>query len=283
MNTKLLSVISLLVLAGCEFNEDFCTRDGELIAFSHFDGEDSPPPPYEQRYLRAYCNTDDALQTNFTQDTLRWKIPQGKYNFIFYTGDYRLENGNDYHESILRALTDTVNGRVRISIPQKVCHVSLFSKELKYRESVWQQISPSLFTQQLHIRLSLSGNISPISSIEGEISDAACGKFLVSRNRTGAADIVCHFKRTDNGTWTSSLHTFGFMPSDNNILTLDFKMKEEYSFYSERKKIDLSKYLKSFDGPELYLELSVGVGTEITIKEPIAIPKWEDSPEIVLP
>lgn len=53
-------LISLAVLAaalaGCDFNEDFCTRNGELVAWCDFSGISVPPPVPEERHLTAYCN-----------------------------------------------------------------------------------------------------------------------------------------------------------------------------------------------------------------------------------
>lgn len=56
-------LISLAVLAaalaGCDFNEDFCTRNGELVAWCDFSGISVPPPVPEERHLTAYpADTD---------------------------------------------------------------------------------------------------------------------------------------------------------------------------------------------------------------------------------
>lgn len=279
MNIRYFFILPLL-LSSCDFNEDFCIRDGELIAFPRFKEEHETPPPYERRFMSAYGNTSETLQTAFTQDTLRWKIPQGKYKFIFHTGNYIVGNKDDYYESRLIAHTDTVDGIVKIAEPQIACYTSLFDSELKYQQPVTEIFTPQLFTQRLNIKLKLSGNIKPLAAISGEISGAATEKYLVSQNRSGCADIALQFKEINNSDsiWTASINTFGFNPAVPNIFKIKCEMVPEDTVFNETQKIDLTPYLKDFNEPELSLEMRIRIGKEIVISEPIPILNWEDYP-----
>lgn len=281
MNIRYFFILPLL-LSSCDFNEDFCIRDGELIAYAKFK-EDVTPPPYESRFMRAYG--PETSQTSFTQDTLRWEIPQGEYKFIFFTGNYNVGNKFNYYESKLIAQTDTVAGIVKIAEPQLACYTSLFDSELKYQRPVTEIFTPQLFTQRLNIKLKLSGNIKPLKSISGEISGTATEKFLVSRNKTGCADIALRFKEINDSDsiWTESINTFGFNPAVPNIFKIKCEMVPEDTVFNETQKIDLTPYLKDFNEPELSLEMRIRIGKEIVISEPIPILNWEDYPEIVLP
>lgn len=281
MNIRYFFILPFL-LSSCDFNEDFCIRDGELIAYPKFK-EDVTPPPYESRFMRAYG--PETSQTSFTQDTLRWKIPQGEYKFIFFTGNYNVGNKCDYYESKLIAQTDTVKGVVKISEPQLACYTSLFDSKLKYQRPVTEIFTPQLFTQRLNIKLKLSGNIKPLKSISGEISGTATEKFMVSKNKTGCADIALWFKEINDSDsiWTESINTFGFNPAVPNIFRIECEMVPEDTVFNETQKIDLTPYLKDFNEPELSLEMRIRIGKEIVISEPIPILEWEDYPEIVLP
>ena len=80
--------VLVIALSGCDFNEDFCIRNGELVAWCDFSGIKEPLPIPAQRHMIAFPlgHTDipSGTETAFTQDTLRWSIPQGEYRFLFY-------------------------------------------------------------------------------------------------------------------------------------------------------------------------------------------------------
>ena len=108
---KLTSLAVLVTaLSGCDFNEDFCIRDGELVAWCDFSGIKEPLPIPAQRHMIAFPlgHTDipSGTETAFTQDTLRWSIPQGEYRFLFYTGNYKVSDIQNYHEACLTVQTD---------------------------------------------------------------------------------------------------------------------------------------------------------------------------------
>lgn len=90
------------MLGGCNFNEDFCIREGELVAWCDFSGiKEKPPVPQERHVIPFGTDVPYSEGTTFTQDTLRWSLPQGAYRFLFYTGNYELLDRNDYHETRL--------------------------------------------------------------------------------------------------------------------------------------------------------------------------------------
>ena len=112
------------ILSSCGFNEDFCIRNGELVAWCDFSGIRETPPVPEERHIIAFPSGMDipsGEQMTFTQDTLRQSIPQGEYQFLFYTGNYEVSDIRDYHEARLMARTDTLEGEVYISGVQKFC------------------------------------------------------------------------------------------------------------------------------------------------------------------
>ena len=98
-----------IMLGGCNFNEDFCIREGELVAWCDFSGiKEKPPVPQERHVIPFGTDVPYSEGTTFTQDTLRWSLPQGAYRFLFYTGNYELLDRNDYHETRLSVRTDTI-------------------------------------------------------------------------------------------------------------------------------------------------------------------------------
>lgn len=116
MNINANRLISLALLAatmgGCDFNEDFCIRNGELVVWCDFAGiTDIPPVPQDRHVIAFGADVPPGEGTTFTQDTLRWSLPQGDYRFLFYTGSYEVVDAGDYHEARLIADTDTVGGR----------------------------------------------------------------------------------------------------------------------------------------------------------------------------
>lgn len=75
---------------------------------------------------------------------------------------------------------------------------------------------------------------------------------------------------------------FGFSPEEN-VLVVETRMNEEDSAFNESQSIDLTPYLRGFDGDEISLELDLHIGKELEIGEPVIIPDWEDTPEIEFP
>ena len=118
-----------IMLGGCNFNEDFCIREGELVAWCDFSGiKEKPPVPQERHVIPFGTDVPYSEGTTFTQDTLRWSLPQGAYRFLFYTGNYELLDRNDYHETRLSVRTDTIDGEAHLSEVQKFCCSSAFSE-----------------------------------------------------------------------------------------------------------------------------------------------------------
>ena len=144
------------ILSSCEFNEDFCIRNGELVAWCDFSGIRETPPVPEERHIIAFPSGMDipsGEQMTFTQDTLRQSIPQGEYQFLFYTGNYEVSDIRDYHEARLMARTDTLEGEVYISGVQKFCCSAGFGQRLEYQRPKRVPITPSAFVQRLKIQI----------------------------------------------------------------------------------------------------------------------------------
>lgn len=85
--------------------------------------------------------------------------------------------------------------------------------------------------------------------------------------------------RGETDRWETGLYAFGFNPSADNNLTIRVEMEDEDSAFNEQQTIDLTPWLRGFDGDELSLELDLHIGKELTIDDPVIIPEWEDTPE----
>ena len=159
-----------IMLGGCNFNEDFCIREGELVAWCDFSGiKEKPPVPQERHVIPFGTDVPYSEGTTFTQDTLRWSLPQGAYRFLFYTGNYELLDRNDYHETRLSVRTDTIDGEAHISEVQKFCCSSAFSERLEYRNPKRVRIQPAAFVQKLNIKINVSGNTVPLSGLKSTL------------------------------------------------------------------------------------------------------------------
>ena len=88
------------MLGGCNFNEDFCIREGELVAWCDFSGikESRLSPRKDTSSLsERMCRIPKEQRSH--RITLRWSLPQGAYRFLFYTGNYELPGQEYYHET----------------------------------------------------------------------------------------------------------------------------------------------------------------------------------------
>jgi hypothetical protein len=275
-------LIAVGSMSSCDFNEDFCVRDGELVAYCDFTNiKEEPPLPY-LRHVVSFQGNCSNERTTFTQDTLRWNIPQGDYKFIFYTGEYQIENLDNYYECKLSTLTDSIDNRAYIIGKQKYCCSVIFNETLEYQNPKVVKIVPWNFVQKINVKLTVEGNIEHISSISGELSGISTSRYLYSHELSGSATVCESF--TKSGTsWTScanSIYVFGISP-DTNILKVIVKMDEEYQAFNEEQEIDLSGELKAFTDDEITLDLTLHIGKELILNS-VTITDWEDTPETEL-
>ena len=218
-----------------------------------------------------------------SQDTLRWSLPQGETTvFLFYTGSYEVVDAGDYHEARLIADTDTVGGEACISGVQKFCCSALFQRtsgipEISEGGDPPRRIRPKTERPAERVR-----QHSPSErGCMGRLSGVSTARYLVSRERTGNAKAAVTFARKggDGLMGETGLYAFGFNPSADNNLTIRVEMEDEDSAFNEQQTIDLTPWLRGFDGDELSLELDLHIGKELTIDDPVIIPEWEDTPE----
>ena len=277
-------IIASGFISSCDFNEDFCIRPGELVAYCDFSNiKEEPPLPYLRHVIPFQGNVSANEGTTFTQDTLRWSIPQGEYNFFFYTGEYKIENLDNYHECMLTVKTDTIDGRAYIAEKQKYCCSAMFNEKLVYQNPKVVKIQPWSFVHKINIILNVTGNVNPISSITGELSGISTSRYLYSRETSGSAVVNEPFVKTESN-WqncNNSIYVFGISRADANILRVSVKMNEENQIYDEVQEIDLSDKLKSFTSDEITLDITLHVGKELVLNK-VTIVDWEEQPETEL-
>lgn len=274
-------IICSTFISSCNFNEDYCIRPGELVAFCNFSNiKEEPPLPYQRHVIpfQGIVSTNEG--TTFTQDTLRWSIPQGEYSFIFYTGEYTVENLDNYHECKLSVRTDTVDGRAYIAEKQKYCCSAIFDQKLEYQNPKIVEIIPWNFAKKINIHLNVEGNINNITEISGDLSGVCTSRYLYSRETSGSANVNEPFVKT-GANWQNcenSIYVFGMSPADANILKINVKMDEENQAFNEVQEIDLSTVLQGFEADEITINLKLHVGKELTLDN-VTISEWEDHPE----
>ena len=72
-------------------------------------------------------------------------------------------------------------------------------------------------------------------------------------------------------------------PAAENILAVEVLMKEEDSVFNERQSVDLTPYLRGFDGDEISLELDLHIGRELEIGGRSSSRTGTDTPETEFP
>lgn len=284
LNKKIPAAIALascLLLPSCDFDEDFCTRYGELIAYCDWENitEKAPLPPL--RHVIPFQGNASIQETKtFTQDTLRWQLPRGDYRFVFYTGDYQVNRLDDYYECNLSVPTDTVNGKAYITAVQKYCCSSAFNEKLEYQESKTHKITPWNFVSKVNLKLNVTGNVQPLSRISYELDGLSTSRYLVSREKSGSAILPGEFKK-EGSTWNSSFYLFGVYPDTDNILTVKVEMDNDNEIFNEIRTIDLSQHLRPLNDDEITLEIDFEVGKGMKV-ETVTIADWIDCPETEL-
>ena len=99
----------------------------------------------------------------------------------------------------------------------------------------------------------MSGNTVPLSGLNCTLSGISTAG-IWPPVRTGTASATASFAKKADNVWTAGLYVFGFSPAAENILAVEVLMKEEDSVFNERQSVDLTPYLRGFDGDEISLE-----------------------------
>lgn len=280
---KLLFASALLILTSCEFTEDFCIRPGELIAYCNWTKINEEPPIPESRHLIPFGtqNEDDII---FTQDTLRCSIPQGDYRFVFFTGNYTLENRHDFYEYKLSLQTDTIDGVAYLVDEPDYCCSAVFNEKLVYQQPKRVEMIPEPFVRRLNMKLNLSGNTKNISRVYTRIGGLSTSRYFYSKEVNGSAILSKDFKiyKTLDECYCS-LYTLGFNTYSGVPVTIGVEMSDSYAAYNEEKSIDITSFIKDNLSDEISLEINLKIGEELEIETPVEIDEWDDIPEIVLP
>lgn len=278
---------SMILLSSCNFNENYCTRYSELSMYCDLSDIEEPPIP-EFCHVISYGNAEGVgIQRKiFTQDTLRWVLQTGSYDFIFFSGNYKIDNIDNYHEVklVTPTIIDSISGNEYIIEPQMNCITSRFSEEIIYQQPKTTVIKPTPFLHRINIRLKLEGQSSIIKSIETRLSGVSTGKTIESRSLTGNATAVfeCYPDEGPENSWKNIFYAFGFNANMRNVYTINLVPYPGWEAYAQTCSVDLTPYLRNITQDVISLEMTVRVSDEIIVEEPIIIDKWEDYPDYEL-
>ena len=78
-----------IMLGGCNFNEDFCIREGELVAWCDFSGiKEKPPVPQERHVIPFGTDVPYSEGTTFTQVLARLLTHQKRPSHHTHTSSH---------------------------------------------------------------------------------------------------------------------------------------------------------------------------------------------------
>lgn len=276
------AILAACFLTSCDFSEDDCPRHGMLRAWCDFE-QVAPAfrPDYEECHLHAFGTREyDIPPATFSSDTLHWSLPRDTYDFVFYSGCYRVEDGCCPLKMRLAVPTKTVGEKEYIVEKQTYCTTSLFQKEVFYQKTTDAEIMPTQFVQRLNLKVNVIGDTQILESIQTELDGIYTNRCISSKNCYGQATVIdklSHVK--DTNSWIVSNWMFGFNPKIPNILSLHVRMNEENSQLNETQTVNLSHILAGNESPEVSVEIDLYIGKELTIGSVTTIPEWEDIPE----
>lgn len=283
MNTRniLLSVVAGALACSCNFSEDDCIRLGHLRAycnFSEIEAKDIPVPT--SRHLIAYGISDRTLSVpekkTFTQNTLKWSLPRGDYDFVFISGNNEIRNMQNYQECQVYSDTMEIDGQTFLTEKQTFVCKQLFREHFEYQKETVKEIVALPFTQTIVLRLHLSGNIAPLTGITSELDGIAVGKFVATEELSSEFATLTSDYIKQPGTeelWESTNYVLGINPTADNILRV---ITHTSDTSNDTYYIDLSSYLHGFDKYKITIDLNLVIGKSLTVDSPVIIEDWED-------
>lgn len=276
----LLSVAAGALACSCNFSEDDCIRLGHLRAYCNFaeiEAKDIPVPT--RRHLIAYGISDKTLELpekkTFTQDTLKWDLPRGDYDFIFLSGNNEIRNMQSYRDCQLYSAITEADGKIYLTEKQTFVCKQLFQEHFDYQKETVKEIITLPFTQTIIIRLHVSGNINPLTGITSELDGVAVSKFLVSNELSSeyATMTSDYIKEQEENIWVSTNYVLGINQSTDNVLRV---ITHTTDTSNDTYNIDLTPYLQGFDKYKMTIDLNLVIGKSLTIDSPVIIEDWAD-------
>ncbi len=275
-------------LSSCEFNEDFCVRDGILYATCDYSSISAgiyvePSTQHLIGYGRSVHTLSVSEPADFVTDTLEWKAPQGEYDFLLYAGKEGFDILNEKELQSCQAVAQTkeVNDKVYYSCDLPLISYNIFSDKLVYQQPTYREVKMKPLTQEVVIRLHLKGNqLDVIDSISSELGGVSLGRiFTTLQPSAGSAYISTVYNKdvSSEKLWEGSSNVLGFSETEANILRLFTKTTNNSDDIYE---MDLTSYLRGIRDYKIIINLDLSVGHKLELNQPIIIERWETGEQI---
>ena len=284
MNIKKIAQVFLAtaLLSSCEFNEDFCIRDGILYAtcdYSRIQTGVNVDPTIQHLigYGRSNQTQPVSPTADFVTDTLEWKAPQGNYDFLLYSGShgYSIQNQENMAKCAAHAKLRTENEKTYYAEELPLISYNIFSETLVYQQPVTKEADMKPLTQQIIIRLHLKGNeLDVLDSIYSELDGMSIGRSFQNRVTTQeSASVMTKYEKKDSDKklWEGTSHVMGISDGEDNIFRLYTKTSNNSD---DAYELDLSPYLKGIEQYKIIINLDFIVGKELEINVPVIVENW---------
>ena len=290
MNIKKITYVlfAIVLLSGCNFNEDFCIRDGVLYATCDYSRIETgvkidPTIQHLIGYGRSNQTQPVSPVADFVKDTLEWIAPQGNYDFILFSGadGYTVKGKEDMYTCAAYANLETVESNNYYAASLPMISYNIFSEKLVYQQPVTKEVDMKPLTQEIIVRLHLQGNqLNVLDSLYSELDGICVSRKFHSRETSKeTATIRTSYEKfdSDKKLWEGSSNVLGI--SDNHKII--FRLYTQTSNNSdETYDFDLTPYLKGVDQYKIIINLDLTVGRELELKSPIVVESWATGEQI---
>ena len=277
-----------VLFTSCDFNEDFCIRDGVLYAMCDYSRiETGVKIDPTTQHLIGYGRSNQTLPVSpvadFVTDTLEWIAPQGNYDFIVYSGadGYTIKGKEDMYTCAAYADLKTVDTKDYYAASLPMISYNIFSEELVYQQPVTKEVDMKPLTQEVIVRLHLQGNqLNVLDSLYSELEGICVGKELYSRvNSKETATVRTNYKTADSDKklWEGSSHILGISDNDKIVYKLFTRTSNNSD---ESYEFDLTPYLRGVNQYKIIINLELTVGRELELKSPILVESWETGEQV---
>lgn len=276
------------LLSACDFNEDFCIRDGILYATCDYSRIETgvkmdPTNQHLIGYGRSNQTRPVSPVADFVTDTLKWIAPQGNYDFILFSGTngYSVRGTEDMYTCSVYADLQKVESKNYYAVSLPMISYNIFSEKLLYQEPVTKEVTMKPLTQEIIVRLHLQGNqLNVLDSLYSEIDGICVGrKFHTRETSKETATIKTTYQKfdSDKKLWEGSSNVLGI----SNNERINFRLYTRTSNNSdETYDYDLTPYLKGVDQYKIIINLDLIVGRELELKSPILVESWATGEQV---